>query len=151
MADAAWRTDGATSELLRALHDGGRSRFFVHPADRRALVAALQAREPEAVTATARAADEVCSHRVPLLGRGAVYLGDPIDWHRDPVSGLHWEIRHHSTIDYLDLARSSDLRLVWELSRSHQWVTLGHAHWLTGDPRYGAAFELPCERLMAGS
>ena len=151
MADAAWRTDGATSELLRALHDGGRSRFFVHPADRRALVAALQAREPEAVTATARAADEVCSHRVPLLGRGAVDLGDPIDWHRDPVSGLHWEPRHHSTIDYLDLARSSDVRLVWELSRCHQWVTLGQAHWLTGDERYAAEFVAQWESWMAAN
>ena len=151
MADAAWRTDGATSELLRALRDRGRSRFFVHPADRRALVAALQAREPEAVRATARAADEVCSHRVPLLGRGAVELGDPIDWHRDPISGLHWELRHHSTIDYLDLERPSDVRLVWELSRCHQWVTLGQAHWLTGDARYAAAFVAQWEGWMAAN
>ena len=103
------------------------------------------------MTATARAADEVCSHRVPLLGRGAVDLGDPIDWHRDPVSGLHWELRHHSTIDYLDLARSSDVRLVWELSRCHQWVTLGQAHWLTGDARYAAAFVAQWEGWMAAN
>src|SRR2546430_15932415 len=36
MADTTWRTDGVTPELLRALRDGGHSRFFVHPADRSA-------------------------------------------------------------------------------------------------------------------
>jgi hypothetical protein len=150
-ADTAWHTDGGTPELLRALHDRGRSRFFVRPADRSAVVAALQALEPEAVAATVRAADLVCGHRVQLLGRGAVELGDPIDWHRDPVSGLRWDLRHHSTIDYLDLERPSDVRVVWELSRCHQWVTLGQAHWLTGDERYAAEFVAQWEGWMAAN
>jgi hypothetical protein len=150
-ADAAWRSDGVTPEVLRALKDRGRSRFFVQPADRAAVVAAVQAHEPEAVAATVRAADQVCARRVPLLGRGAVELGDPIDWHRDPVSGLRWELRHYSTIDALDLERPSDVRVVWELSRCHQWVTLGQAHWLTGDERYAAEFVAQWESWMAAN
>src|SRR2546430_5007956 len=51
MADTTWRTDGVTPELLRALRDGGHSRFFVHPADRSAVVAAGRARRPQAVAA----------------------------------------------------------------------------------------------------
>ena len=151
MADTTWRTDGVTPELLRALRDGGHSRFFVHPADRSAVVAAVRAHEPESVAATLRAADEVCAHRVPLLGRGAVELGDPIDWHRDPVSGLRWQLRHHSTIDYLDLERPSDVRVVWELSRCHHWVTLGRAYWLTGDEHYAAEFAAQWESWMAAN
>src|SRR5204863_6822777 len=129
-----------TAELHRELSASGASRCFVHPADRSALVAALEDHEPEAVAATIRAADEVCSHRVPLMGRGPVELGHPIDWHRDPISGLRWELHHHSAIDYLDLDRPSDVRVVWELSRCHQWVTLGRASWLTRDERYAAEF-----------
>ncbi|TMK52959.1 MAG: hypothetical protein E6G66_03220 [Actinobacteria bacterium] len=145
---SAWRTNGITVDLLRAWRAGARSRFFVQPADRSALVAALQAHEPEAAAATVRAADTVCGHRVPLMGPEPVELAHPIDWHRDPISGLRWELRHHSTIDYLDLDRPSDVRIVWELSRCHQWVTLGQAYWLTGSERYAAEFVAQWESWM---
>jgi hypothetical protein len=148
---SAWRTNGITVELLEALRSRAGARFFVHPADRSALVAALEAYEPEAVAATVRAADEVCSRRVTLMGRGPVELGQPIEWHRDPFSGLGWELRHHSTIDYLDLDRPSDVRVVWELSRCHQWVTLGQAYWLTGSERYAAEFVAQWEDWMAAN
>lgn len=148
---SAWRTNGVTVEVHRDLRASAASRFFVHPADRWALVEALQAHEPEAVAATVRAADEVCGHRVPLLGRGPVELAHPIDWHRDPISGLRWELRHHTAIDYLDPGRPSDVRVVWELSRCHQWVTLGQAYWLTGSERYAAEFVAQWESWMAAN
>src|SRR5256886_92211 len=52
MADTTWRTDGVTPELLRALRDGGHSRFFVHPADRSAVVAAGRGPPPKSAKHT---------------------------------------------------------------------------------------------------
>lgn len=153
LADAAsaWRTNGITVELHRELRARAASRFFLDPGDRTALVAALREREPEAVAATVRAADEVCRHRFELLGWGPVELGHRIDWHRDPMSGLRWELRHHTTIDHQDVNRPSDVRVVWELSRCHHWVTLGRAYWLTGDERYAAEFVAQWEDWMAAN
>lgn len=148
---SAWRTSGIPVELDRDFFKRAACRFFVHPDDRAALVAALTEREPGAVAATLRAADDVCGHRFDLLGSGPVQLGQPIDWHQDPASGLRWELRHHTAIDYLDLERPSDVRVVWELSRCHHWVTLGQAYWLTGRERYAAEFVAQWESWMAAN
>src|SRR5437773_1326264 len=134
---------GHVRELVRTHLDG--------PGDREALVAALKARDPDAVTAIVRAADEVCAHRFDLLGSGPVTLGERIDWHRDFKSGLRWEALHHSLVDHDDLSRPSDVKVVWELSRAHHWVTLGQAFWLTGDERYAAEFLAQWQQWMVAN
>jgi len=148
---SAWRTNGITAELHQELRTRIASRLFVNPAERDALLTALRESEPEAVVGTVRAADAVCSHRFEVLGAGLVDLGPRIDWHRDPTSGLRWDLQHHRAIDYLDLDRPSDVRVVWELSRCHHWVTLGQAYWLTGDQRYAVEFVDQWESWMAAN
>jgi hypothetical protein len=145
---SAWRPNGVSAVLLAAIRADLGRRFFVNPADRAAVVATLNARHPDAVAAVVRAADDVCAHRFDLLGSGPTLLGEPIDWHRDFKSGIGWDMEHHAGIDVLDLDRPSDVKVVWELSRCHHWVTLGQAYWLTDDDRYAAEFVAQWESWM---
>lgn len=137
---SAWQYDGVPLQVLQSIRANGPLRFFASATERPALIEVLKAREPGAEAAILCAADEVCAHRFDLLGSGPTDLGERIDWHRDFRSGHRWELRHHSSIDYLDLGRTSDVKVVWELSRCHHWVRLGQAYWLTGKSRYVEEF-----------
>jgi Heparinase II/III-like protein/Heparinase II/III N-terminus len=78
------------------------------------------------------------ARRVDLLGSGPVTLGRPIDWHSDFRNGLSWQPLRARRIDLLDLARPSDVKIPWELSRLHWLIPAGQAYLLDGDDRYGA-------------
>lgn len=75
------------------------------------------------------------AHRWPLLGFGDLDFGKEIDWHRDPISGTRWPLEYHAT---LALARGggADVRVLWELNRLPQLLTLGRAYAITRDERY---------------
>jgi len=85
-------------------------------------------------------ADALCAGRFDLLGYRCLTMGEPMDWHRDPVSGRAAPRVHWSRIDPLDAAEVGDCKLTWELNR-HQWfLDLGQAYRLTGDERYARRF-----------
>jgi hypothetical protein len=92
----------------------------------------------------ARADGIVEHHRWPLLGYGEKEFGEKINWLRDPLSGLSWPLAYHADIT---LARGdgSDARVLWELNRLGQAVTLGRAYSVTGDERFAAEFFAQCE------
>ena len=70
-------------------------------------------------------------------------LDDPIDWHRDLVSGKQAPQVHWSEIDPLDPEKVGDSKVVWELNR-HQWVVrLAQAWAFTGDERYAEFYRFP--------
>lgn len=80
-------------------------------------------------------ADEICAHRVRILGYGPIDLGHPIDWHRDPISGGHWpQCRWPRTLS--GEALGLDVKVVWEPNRHQHLQTLAAAAALTGEPRY---------------
>lgn len=84
-------------------------------------------------------ADRLRHHRFDLLGYRGLSFGEPIDWHRDPISRRRAPLAHWSRINPLDAAVVGDHKVIWELNR-HQWVvTLAQAAYLTGDPDYARA------------
>jgi hypothetical protein len=90
---------------------------------------------PEAASV---AADAILQGRFDLLGHRALFFGDPVDWHLDPISGRRAPRVHWSRLDPLDPSAVGDSKVIWELNR-HQWLLqLGRAHRLTGDERYAA-------------
>src|SRR5206468_3292666 len=69
-----------------------------------------------------------------------LFLGDPVEWNLDPISGRRAPRVHWSLIEPLDHATNGDSKVVWELNR-HQWmVRLGQAFRLTGDDRLARMF-----------
>lgn len=102
--------------------------------------AAAVAQMPECRARIIGAADALCRGRFDLLGYRGLDFGDPVDWHRDPISGRRAPLVHWSRLDALDRAVVGDSKVVWELNR-HQWfLHLGQAYRFSGDERYAETF-----------
>ena len=90
----------------------------------------------------------VVAHRLPLLGYGVLELGDEIDWLREPVSGVSWPLRYHCDVA-LVRGDGSDVRVLWELNRLGQLLTLGRAYTLTRDESLAEEFFAQLESWRA--
>lgn len=78
-------------------------------------------------------------HRWPLLGFGAKAFGNPVDWHRDPLSGRIWPLDYHADIS-LWHNDGSDIRVLWELNRLGHLVTLARTYALTKEEEFAGEF-----------
>jgi hypothetical protein len=94
-------------------------------------------------------ADRFCDHVFELLGSGPVKFGERIDWHRDFKSGIRWDIKHFKSLQEINLADNSDIKVPWELSRCYHFVNLGMAYWLTHDEKYTDEFIKQSEDWIA--
>ena len=65
-------------------------------------------------------------------------LGSPIDWHRDPGSGIRAPQKSASALDYRDREQVGSARRIWELNRHHHLVELAQWAWLNHDRPAGA-------------
>jgi asparagine synthase (glutamine-hydrolysing) len=74
----------------------------------------------ETLDALRRAAQEAARGRILCFGRWVGDFGDPIDWHRDPVSGRRWNAEAHwsKALGLGDLR--DDVKFVWEAGRFPQ-------------------------------
>jgi hypothetical protein len=86
-------------------------------------------------------ADQICAHRIELLGSGLVDLGGEIDWHRDFKSGYRWPAEFYEELEITRLHDRSDAKVPWELSRCHQFLTLARAARLFEDNGYAVELE----------
>jgi len=68
-----------------------------------------------------------------------LWLGDPIDWNRDPKHGVAAPRQFAGFIDYRDFRVTGDAKFVWEPNRHHHLVVLGRAYRATGDATYARA------------
>ncbi len=76
------------------------------------------------------------SGRFHLLGTG-VDLSQPIDWHRDPRSGLRWPRAFYADMELYEASGDVDVKHVWERNR-HQFLAEIARGWLCGGPaQYG--------------
>jgi Heparinase II/III-like protein/Heparinase II/III N-terminus len=124
---------------LRFLRETAPRRFFAGLGDPQAAEILKRRLPDECRDLVASATDTLTTHRVDLLGYRMLRLDDPIDWHRDLVSGRRTPLVHWSLVDALDADTVGDSKVVWELNR-HQWVVrLAQAWTLTGDERYADA------------
>jgi hypothetical protein len=151
LAPAFARLSGA--ELLSHFRERATPRFFagfdaaedagfdaaVNEGGRRAAHwAGLVAAERAGLIEDARG---VAAHRGPLLGYGTREFGVPVDWLREPVSGVRWPLEYHGDVT-LVRGDGSDVRVLWELNRLGHLLTLACAYAATGD-------ETPAEEFFA--
>src|SRR6185369_11031176 len=100
-------SDPELDELIRR-HNNSLKSYFHHGPARR-FYASIQQREritnfvlqhfPEWIDRALQKADAICDHRVDLLAYEDLYLGQNIDWHRDPVTGFQWPHRFWTEYD----------------------------------------------------
>ena len=110
--------------------------------------ARLDAIDPGHARDVLAAADDALAHRFVLLGCGPFTPVDPgraaeggyqpIDWQLDPSCGLRFPhgFPHKDWNPATMRPGRADIKLPWELARSHHLVNLAQAWRLTGDDRY---------------
>ncbi len=90
---------------------------------------------PDEAAEILREADEICGHRVRLLGYENLEYGSEIDWHLDLVHGKRAPMDPWFKIPFLDFAVVGDHKVTWELNRHQHLVTLAKAVLLSGDDK----------------
>jgi hypothetical protein len=110
--------------------------FFLDPTDEGVWNAYRQAFGGK-IDTVVEDAETICRHQFDLLGSGLIYLGHPIDWQIDPVSGYRWPKKLFSELKEAERSpRGTDIKFPWELSRMQHLPTLGKAYRLTRDERF---------------
>jgi hypothetical protein len=79
-----------------------------------------------------RKAELVWHNRLTFFNLEEKYLGESIDWQKDFSSGRSGPPKLSSLIDYRDMSRVGDCKLVWQPSRHHQLVVLARPFKATG-------------------
>src|SRR5579859_1747494 len=125
-------------------------RFFIDPAGARRSALALAEARPDFAARTRQKAQDALDHVVDLLGSVPLQLGERINWQRDFKVGLGWPPDVLSDDqDFLRLGEPCDVKMPWELSRCHHWVTLGRAYAAEPDPRYAREFAAQVDAWLA--
>ena len=88
------------------------------------------------VEETVASARQACDHIFQYAGFPPATLGPSIDWQRDPVvANLERGEKDGGAGPHTGMTWD-DTRVVWELNRCHQLVTLGQAYRYTGEDAY---------------
>jgi hypothetical protein len=83
-------------------------------------------------------AENVLAGKLDLFGAGALSVGFPPDWHRNPLTGDGVDrTSHWSEVSYFG---TGGIKPTWELSRFPQVLPLVRAYAQTGDEKYAEAF-----------
>lgn len=125
----------AAHRALAAHFATRKSCWPLQAANRQAFVATLADEFPDSADDVRQRADRIIAGRHDLLGYRDVQVGNPPDWHADPVHGRRAPRRHWTRVPYLDPA-VGDHKVIWEINRHQYFLTLGTAYWLTGERRY---------------
>lgn len=83
--------------------------------------------------------DQLIQGRIGFLGHPPLNVGDPVDWHRDPETGIRSPLDWGMKINYRDDTLVGNVKILWELGRQQQLVPLAVAYTATGEVRYRQA------------
>jgi hypothetical protein len=84
-------------------------------------------------------ADHICAGRLTYFDLKNAFHGSPVNWNMDHSIGLQSPLTFASAIDYRDVRKAGDCKLVWEPNRHHQLVVLARAYTVSRDGRYARA------------
>ncbi|MEW6729970.1 MAG: alginate lyase family protein [Acidobacteriota bacterium] len=122
--------------LRRYLSDTVANRFYFRPAQRSKIVQLVKERFPHWIKTMCAQADKICQHRFQLLALDELYLGEQINWHRDPETNNCWSQRHWIDMRLLMPQTAADPKVIWELNRHQQLLWLGVAYCYSGNESY---------------
>ena len=88
------------------------------------------------VEETVAQARRICDHIFEYAGFPTATLGPSIDWQKDPMMANLERGKKDGGASTPPGTTCDDVRVVWELNRCHQLVTLGQAYWHTGEEAY---------------
>ncbi len=75
--------------------------------------------------------------KIDFFGYDALDVGNPVQWHRDPVTGINTPIDiFGKTLDYHDDSLVGNVKFLWELGRHQHLIPLAAAYAVTGKAEY---------------
>jgi len=83
--------------------------------------------------------DDYLSGRINFFGHEPLDVGNPVAWHRDPVTGTRSPQVFGKTLNYRDDNVVGNVKFTWELGRHQHLVSLAVAYAVSGDTRYRQA------------
>lgn len=138
--DLALHRAGFSVTSSTPLRAEAKARFFFGSGENEAAhrAALLQEHLPLEAENTLREADKICRHEFSLLGYENLDYGSEIDWHLDPVHGKRSPLKPWFKINFLNFEEVGDHKIIWELNRHQNLVTLAKAWCLTGNRVYSS-------------
>ena len=130
----------STVEFVDLFRARPKPMFFGAFNERELTLNELQQRLPLERVRILERANSIRAGRFSLLGFENLTFGEPIDWHREPISGKSAPNLHWSRLNFLDPNVVGDKKIIWELNRHQYFSSLGQAYWLTGDESYSQTF-----------
>jgi len=83
--------------------------------------------------------DAYLAGRINFFGHEPLDVGNPVAWHRDPVTGIEAPLVFGKTLNYRDDSVVGNVKFIWELGRHQHLVPLAIAYAVTGELRYREA------------
>ena len=83
------------------------------------------------------ALDNLIAGKIDFFGHSPLNAGHPIQWHRDPVTGI--ETSAHlfgKTLNYRDDTLVGNVKFLWELGRHQHLIPLAAAYAVRGEQKY---------------
>ena len=85
-------------------------------------------------------ADNAIKGKIYCFSRWTADYGDPINWHKNPVTGYEWpKDKHWTNLEELS-KDSGDVKYVWEVSRFTQVFYFVRAYTITQNEKYVRAY-----------
>jgi hypothetical protein len=83
-----------------------------------------------------RSLEDLASGRVAIFGHEPLEIGCPVDWHRDPLTGIRAPLRYGKMLNYRDDRLVGNIKFLWEIGRHQHLLPLAVAYVVSGDVRY---------------
>lgn len=82
------------------------------------------------------ALDDCLLGKVGFFGHEPLDVGMPVNWHRDPLTGIEAPLSFGKRLNYRDDRIVGNVKILWELGRHQHLIPLATAYAVSGERRY---------------
>lgn len=80
--------------------------------------------------------DQALQGKIGFFGHAPLDVGVPVNWHRDPLTGIEAPRSFGKELNYRDERLVGNIKVLWELGRHQHLIPFAAAYACTGEPRY---------------
>jgi hypothetical protein len=89
--------------------------------------------------------DDLLQGKIGFFGHKSLDVGVPVNWHRDPLTGIEAPLSFGKELNYRDERLVGNIKILWELGRHQHLIPLAVAYACTGEIRYRDAVAVHIE------
>lgn len=82
------------------------------------------------------ALDDLLQGKVGFFSHPPLDVGRPVNWHRDPLTGIEAPLSFGKRLNYRDDRIVGNVKILWELGRHQHLIPLATAYAVSGERRY---------------